>query len=107
MAPRCTGMCSACMTISPAGADSAVEQSRRSLMLAECALRTSAAPISSQAALSAPLTTWSSTASSTDEHGPVAGLLVPPALGHEQRKLFVARAQRDPRPAVDAGDAQR
>ena len=37
IAPRCTGMCSACMTISPPASNSAVEQSRRSLMFAECA----------------------------------------------------------------------
>ena len=42
-----TGMCSACATIRPRASNTAVEQSRRSLMLAECAARTSAAPISS------------------------------------------------------------
>ncbi len=56
-------MCSACMTISPEGSNSAVEQSRRSLMFAECALRTSVAPISSQAARSAPVMTCRSIAS--------------------------------------------
>ncbi len=80
-------MCSACMTISPRGSNSAVEQSRRSLMFAECALRTSAAPISSHAALSAPVTTWSSTASSTGQHHAIDGLLLPPAIRHEQREL--------------------
>ena len=47
-------MCSACMTISPSASKSAVEASRRSLMLAECAERTSTAPISSHAARNAP-----------------------------------------------------
>ena len=47
-------MCSACMTISPAGSNSAVEESRRSLMFAECAARISTAPISSHAARRAP-----------------------------------------------------
>ncbi len=51
-------MCSACITISPAASKSAVEQSRRSLMLAECAARIRTAPISSQAARSAPTMTW-------------------------------------------------
>ena len=48
--PRWTGMCSACMTISPLGSKIAAEQSRRSLMLAEWAERIRAAPISSQVA---------------------------------------------------------
>ena len=56
-------MCSACMTISPLGSNSAVEASRRSLMLAECAERIRTAPISSQIACSAPVSTWSSTGS--------------------------------------------
>ena len=51
-------MCSACITSSPAASKSAVEQSRRSLMFAECAERISTAPISSQAARSAPTRTW-------------------------------------------------
>ncbi len=50
-------MCSACMIIRAPASNSAVEQSRRSLMFAECEERTSTAPISSQAARSAPLTT--------------------------------------------------
>ncbi len=57
-------MCSACITISPAGSNSAVEASRRSLMLAEWAERISTAPISSQVARSAPTTTCSWTGSS-------------------------------------------
>ena len=40
-------MCSACITRAPSGSKIAVEQSRRSLMLAEWAARTRAAPISS------------------------------------------------------------
>ncbi len=63
MAPRCTGMCSACMTIRPSASNRAVEASRRSLMLAEWAERTSTTPISSQAARSAPSITCSSIAS--------------------------------------------
>src|SRR3954447_4320440 len=59
MAPRCTGMCSACMTIWPCASNSAQEASRRSLMLAEWAALTSTAPISSHAARSAPETTRS------------------------------------------------
>ena len=51
-------MCSACITISPAASKSAVEQSRRSLMLAEWEARISTAPISSQAACSEPIRTW-------------------------------------------------
>src|SRR3982751_3266251 len=99
-------MCSACMTISPRGSNSAVEQSRRSLMFAECALRTSAAPISSHAALSAPLTTCSSTGSSTAQHHAAVGLLLPPAVGHEERQLGVVGAQLDTRGRIDAGHPQ-
>ena len=47
IAPRCTGMCSACATIRPRASKSAAEQSRRSLMFDEYALRTSTVPISS------------------------------------------------------------
>src|SRR3954452_4174935 len=107
IAPRCTGMCSACMTISPRGSNSAVEQSRRSLMFAEWALRTSAAPISSHAAFRAPVTTCSSTGSSTAEHHAVAGLLAVPSIGHEQRQLRVVGAQLDARTGLDARHAQR
>ena len=39
IAPRCTGMCSACATIRPRASKRAVEQSRRSLMFAENADR--------------------------------------------------------------------
>ena len=69
IAPRWTGMCSACMSIDPSGMKSAVEQSRRSLMLAECAAWMSTAPISSHAARSAPLTTWRVTGSSVLTRG--------------------------------------
>ena len=57
-------MCSACMTSSPAASKSAVEQSWRSVMFGECAERISTAPISSHAARSAPVITWSATGSS-------------------------------------------
>ena len=60
IAPRWTGMCSACVTIRPPSSNSAVEQSRRSLMLAENAERTSTAPISSAIARSEAPITWSS-----------------------------------------------
>ncbi len=53
-------MCSACATIRPSGPKSAVEQSRRSLMFAENAERTSTAPISSQTARRAEPITCSS-----------------------------------------------
>ena len=39
IAPRWTGMCSACATMRPRSSKSAVEQSRRSLMFAENAER--------------------------------------------------------------------
>ena len=55
IAPRCTGMCSACITICPSGSNRAVEASRRSLMFEECAERISTTPISSQAARRAPV----------------------------------------------------
>ena len=45
--PRCTGMCSACTSISPPAVNRAAEQSARSLMLGLNAARRSTAPISS------------------------------------------------------------
>src|SRR5215216_4884434 len=59
IAPRWTGMCSACMTIWASASNSAQEASRRSLMFALWDAFTSTAPISSQAARSAPETTRS------------------------------------------------
>ena len=53
-------MCSACAIMRPSESKRAVEQSRRSLMLAEKAERTSAAPISSATARKALPMTWSS-----------------------------------------------
>ena len=53
IAPRWTGMCSACAIIRPASSKIAVEQSRRSLMFAENAERMRTAPISSATARSA------------------------------------------------------
>ena len=50
-------MCSACITISPPASNSAVEASRRSLMFAEWAARTSTAPISSHSARKPPAST--------------------------------------------------
>ena len=89
-------MCSACMTISPAASKSAVEQSRRSLMLALWAERTRTAPISSHAARSAPAVTCR--AIGVDGHRrPLqherAGVVgrTAPALGDDERRL----GQRD------------
>ena len=45
--PRCTGMCSACASISPSATKTAAEQSARSLMFGENAVRRSTTPISS------------------------------------------------------------
>ena len=59
-APRWTGMCSAWAIIRPRASKSAVEQSRRSLMFAEKAERTRAAPISSAIERSDAPITWSS-----------------------------------------------
>src|SRR5919108_1923075 len=60
IAPRWTGMCSACAIIRPRSSKRAVEQSRRSLMFAENEERISTAPISSATARSAWPMTWSS-----------------------------------------------
>ena len=58
IAPRWTGMCSACAIIRPRSSNSAVEQSRRSLMLAEKAERMRTAPISSAIDRSDAPITW-------------------------------------------------
>ena len=76
-------MCSACITIWPPASNRAVEASRRSLMFAECAERTSTAPISSQAARSAPSITCSVT-------GPIRSCR---ALQRHGRRLRRARCQ--------------
>ena len=86
IAPRCTGMCSACITICPSASNSAVEASRRSLMLEECAERISTTPISSQAARSAPVTTCSSIGSST---------LTPPAPRAQVDRAVLRRPSPD------------
>ena len=89
--PRWTGMCSACMTSSPAGSKSAVEQSRRSLMFAECAARTRTAPISSQAECSAPIRTWRVTGSRLIGRAPPRSFrgrqLGSPARGQHEGRL--------------------
>ena len=64
-------MCSAWATIRPRRSKSAVEQSRRSLMLAENAERTSTAPISSAIERSDAPITWSSILISQNRHGRV------------------------------------
>src|SRR5579884_126414 len=61
IAPRWTGMCSACAIIRPPSSKSAVEQSRRSLMFAEKAERIRTTPISSAIDRSAAPSTCSST----------------------------------------------
>src|SRR5947208_12612306 len=60
IAPRWTGMCSACAIMRPRSSKRAVEQSRRSLMLAENEARISTAPISSAIERSELPRTWSS-----------------------------------------------
>src|SRR5919106_3267198 len=60
MAPRWTGMCSACAIMRPRPSKRAAEQSRLSLMLAEKDERTRTAPISSATARSALPMIWSS-----------------------------------------------
>ena len=79
IAPRWTGMCSACAIMRPRSSKSAVEQSRRSLMLAENAERISTAPISSATERSALPRTWSSifTLSSRSRHLSSAATLSP------------------------------
>src|SRR4051794_36063665 len=64
IAPRCTGMCSACATMRPSASNSAAEQSRRSLMFDEYAPRISTAPISSAIPANALASTESVTGSS-------------------------------------------
>src|SRR4051794_31565194 len=94
-------MCSACITIAPAASNSAVEASRRSLMFAEWAERTSTAPISSQAARRPPSITWrviGSSSATLHHHGVAACLCVPARRYHEGR----ARQLEDGRP-VDLG----
>src|SRR3954469_24642367 len=78
-------MCSAFSPIAPAASNSAVEASRRSLMFAEWAERTSTAPISSQAARRPPSITWSVMGSSTLHHHRVRAGLRVPAGRHHQR----------------------
>ena len=91
--PRCTGMCSACMTNSPPGSNRAVEQSRRSLMFGEWAERIRTAPISSQTARSRP--TWTprligsrlTAAPHLGDHRSVLVHLSRPARGQNQGRL--------------------
>src|ERR1700756_2535749 len=69
IAPRWTGMCSAWAIIRPPSSNSAVEQSRRSLMLAEKDERIRTAPISSAIERSAAPITWSSVVAFTSLTG--------------------------------------
>ena len=106
--PRWTGMCSACITSSPRASKSAVEQSRRSLMLDEWAERTSTAPISSQAARRAPISTWSVTGSRRAQPRlapPASATIVPaastsrrPPAGQRRASSPAARRCTAPRP---------
>ena len=84
IAPRWTGMCSACTTIRPRSSKSAVEQSRRSLMFAEKAERTRTAPISSAIARRTLPITWSSTSHrlSTSVPSPFVSPLQPSGTQH-------------------------
>ena len=91
-------MCSACITISPRASNSAVEASRRSLMFAECAERISTAPISSQIARSAPVSTWSSTGSIIARVQPDRAGAVDLAASPAARAASTRAARRPPGP---------
>src|SRR4051794_23501054 len=81
-------MCSACMTSSPRGSNRAVEQSCRSVMFGECADRIRTAPISSQAARSAPVITWRATGSRFCLGSPMSGLY----LSRDRARLVDGRS---------------
>ena len=83
-------MCSACAIIRPSGSNSAVEQSRRSLMLAECAARISAAPISSATPRSAEASTCSvgRIAHRVTRQPPSPAAPCRPARRHPQRRTI-------------------
>ena len=81
----------------------AVEASRRSLMFAECAERTSTAPISSQAARSAPTITWSVTGSSRSalhHHQVASARRASPAARPASSRAAARSRGRRPRPAA-------
>src|SRR5271170_1547747 len=82
--PRWIGMCSAWQSVSPAALNSAVEQSRRSLMLVECEARISVSPVSSTIEpMAAPITST------------VIGSMLP--LGHTTTHFLKPRAEKRPR----------
>ena len=110
-------MCSACITSSPPASKSAVEQSWRSLMLAEWAERISVAPISSQAARRPPISTCSVIGSRLCHRPwrmlPGARAIVPasvdlgrPARGQDEGRLGQLEDDRA-RGAVPAGGSPR
>ena len=109
-APRCTGMCSAWITSRPAASNSAVEQSRRSLMLGDSALWISAVPISSAMPRSEPTATWSSAAftSFSSLRIPCSSAVAGPARRHEAGRLreLDDRRARHARAGRQAGPAQ-
>src|SRR5215469_15950307 len=89
IAPRWTGMCSACAIIRPRSSNSAVEQSRRSLMFAEKEERIRTAPISSAIDRSVAPITWSSIGAITSltRHHPAGTIPSPlPPGGNPQRR---------------------
>ena len=75
--PRCTGMCSACASSSPAAVNTAAEQSARSLMFGLDAERRSTVPISSAIPPRREMSTWSA-AGSRLTTAPVAAPGSPP-----------------------------
>src|SRR5579862_2735452 len=96
IAPRCTGMCSACAIIRPRSSNSAVEQSRRSLMFAENEERISTAPISSAIDRSDAQITWSSIGaiSSLTRHDPAETIPNPHPPGGNPEGRAVQLDQR-------------
>src|SRR5262245_50343938 len=81
--PRWIGMCSAWQSVSPAALNSAVEQSRRSLMLVECEARISVSPVSS-----------------TIE--PMAAPITSTVMGSSALARVMRRLQDEVEPAIDA-----
>src|SRR3954463_4735832 len=120
IAPRWTGMCSACAIIRPRSSNSAVEQSRRSLIFAENEERIRTAPISSAIDRSDAPTTCSSIGAMTSltRHDPAGTIPNPlPPGGNPQgrpvqldqgrtgRALLLAARQLQLRARHDLGGA--
>ena len=88
-------MCSACATIRPRASKSAAEQSRRSLMFEENALRTSTVPISSAIPERAALVTERVTGSTPlQDEGSARRRARPPSRGGRGRSSRAARRSR-------------